>query len=119
MMYESDYILERRRKMLGLSEPKEDKKPAKINPVAKKREKLQKEYRKVVKEMLAKDGRCEIHSPVCTGKAEGLHHIVKRSVKNLMKPENLKRSCNACNSFIEANVDWAQEHGFVKSKFKS
>lgn len=118
MMYESDYIKERRAKMLGLAPEKEEKKPVKIKPFSKKREIKQREYRKLVDELLKKDGRCEINSPVCTKKAQGLHHVVKRSAKNLTDLKNLKRSCNACNDFLEANPDWGAEHGFIISKFK-
>ena len=116
---ESDYLKERRRKMLGTKKmAKPENKPPKIRPFTKKREKKQREYRKLVKELLKKDGRCEVRSPVCTKKAQGLHHITKRSVKNLMDLKNLKRCCNACNEFMEANTDWAIKHGFIISKFK-
>lgn len=115
---ESEYLLQRRAKMLGLAKPEPEKKPAKIKPMAKKREVKQREYRKLVKQMLEEDKHCAIHSPVCTHVAQGLHHKVKRSMKNLTDLKILVRSCNACNSFLEENPDWGVEHGFIISKFK-
>lgn len=117
-MMESDYLIQRRKQMLGISEPKPEKKPTRIKPMSKKRQIKQREYRKIVDEMLKKDNRCKVKSPVCTGKAQGLHHLVKRSPKNMMDPKNLIPCCNACNLFLETDVEWGVEHGFVKSKFK-
>lgn len=111
-----DYLTERRNKKLGLL-PEKEKKVKPIAHFSKKREKKQREYRKIVKEMLSKDARCKINSPVCTGIAQGLHHIVKRSPKNLIDKNNLIPSCNRCNGFVEQNIDWAIEGGFIKSKY--
>lgn len=115
---ESNYIIERRKKMLGLSTETKEKKPARIKPMSKKRQIKQREYRKIVAEMLEKDNRCKVKSPVCTGKAQGLHHKVKRSPANLTDINNLIPCCNACNLFLETDVEWGVENGFVKSKFK-
>lgn len=109
-------MIERRNRLLGLSAPKEKDKPA---PIAKKSEKTKvndKAYKKIVAELFLTSKMCEIKSPVCTKIAQGLHHMKKRGI-HLFNKEFLKRSCNACNSFIEANVDWGMEHGFILSKF--
>lgn len=68
--------------------------------------------------MLAENKFCELKSPVCTGTAQGLDHLQKRTEKNLMDKANLKRSCNACNQFKEDNPEWAIENGFHISRFK-
>lgn len=82
-------------------------------PIDKKSDKLTKqerEYKKIVKEMLATDDRCELKTPVCTGKAEGLHHMKRRGI-NLLNRKYLKRACNACNSWCEKNPKQALELG--------
>lgn len=88
-----------------------------IAPFSKKREKLQRQYRKQVKDALEEDNRCEVKSPVCIGIANGFQHIVKRSAKNLMEKKNLKRCCSACQTWIEEHPLEAIEMGVSKSKF--
>lgn len=112
-----DYLTERRNKKLGLL-PEKEKKVYMIKHFSKKREKKQREYRKVVGELLNNNGKCQVKSPVCTGKAQGAHHIVKRSSKNLTDLKNLIPCCNACNLWIEEHSEEAKKKGFVISKFK-
>lgn len=96
-----------------------EEKPKKgIAKYSEKRAELQKEYRKLVKTMLEENKRCEIKAPGCTKKAEGLHHLQKRSPKNMLDRSNLKRACNHCNLYIETNPAWAEEKGFSISKHK-
>lgn len=98
--------------------PASKAKPAARIPYrSEKRERLQKEYRELVKQMLSENKNCQIKAPCCTKKAEGLHHIVKRTEKNLCDKANLIRACNHCNLYIETHDSWAREKGFVKSKF--
>ena len=67
--------------------------------------------------MLAQHSHCEVKIPqVCTKKAQGLQHKVKRSEKNLMDPDNLLRCCNACNAWIEQHPLEAIALGVSKSK---
>ena len=90
-------------------------------PIAKKSDKAAKEdrkYKKLVKEMLAQDDRCELKiEGVCTGKAEGLHHL-KRRGKNLTNKEFLKRACNACNQHVEQHPLEAIEAGLLSTKYR-
>lgn len=74
-----------------------------------------KEYKKIVKEMLSENSRCELKTPVCTGIAQGLHHQKKRGM-NLLNKKFLKRSCNPCNLYVEEHPDYAMEHGLSISK---
>lgn len=90
-----------------------------IANMSKKRSDLQKEYRKLVDRMLKENNKCEVKSPICTGKAQGLNHKQKRTEKNLCDESNVERCCNACNLFIEENPDWAQENGHQISRFKN
>jgi len=96
----------------------EKKKQKPIAKVAKKRKEVNKKYSVIVKEMLAESDRCEIQSPECTGKAQGLNHKQKRSPGNIIRKENLERACNACNGFCERNPKWAIENGHQISRFK-
>lgn len=90
------------------------KKKAKKNA---KRKLTEKDYKKIVVEFALKDKTCHIKSPVCTGRMQGLHHKVKRSPKTMLDRKNLIRSCNACNTYIESHTSWAEDNGFIISKF--
>ena len=83
-----------------------------------KRKEVKKEYKKIVKATAKIDDRCKVKSPVCTGTMQGLNHIQKRSPKNMIQPENLTASCNACNQFLENNLAWAKSNGHFISRFK-
>lgn len=111
------YFQELQNRSLGFSAPKE-KKPVKISVMNAKRMAQQRLYRKIVKEMLSENPRCEIKAPGCTGIAEGLQHKIKRSPKNLLDRKNLLRSCNSCNTWIENNPLQAIAMGVSVSKFK-
>ncbi|HRQ17738.1 MAG TPA: hypothetical protein PL085_11725 [Agriterribacter sp.] len=91
----------------------------KIAPLSKKRQKLQRVYRKQVAEALKKDNRCKVKSPVCIGVANGFQHIEKRSAKNLTDKKNQIPCCAACQTWIEENPKKAIEMGVSKSKFLS
>lgn len=113
----SDYLIKRRAMMLGIKEP-DPKKPKKPIPSkSAKRKEQDKQYRKIVREMIDKDGRCQVQSPKCTGKAQGLNHKQKRSPNNLLQKDNLTPCCNACNLYIELNSEWAKKHGHFVSRF--
>jgi hypothetical protein len=111
------YLLERQNQKLGLA-VKEEKKVKPISIMSVKRQAQQRLYRKIVKEMLEQDNRCEIKAIGCTGIAQGLQHKVKRSSKNLLDRKNLLRKCNHCNTWIESNPLEAIAMGVSASKFK-
>jgi len=90
-MPESDYLRHRRSLMTG-QKVKEEKPKAK--PIAKKSDKRKiedKEYKKIVKELLNESTECELKTPSCTKVAQGLHHQ-KRRGKNLLNKKYLLRS---------------------------
>lgn len=99
--------------------PVEKKQPKPIAQKSEKRKVEDKEYKKMVKEMLDEDDRCEMKTPVCTGKAQGLHHTQKRSPNNLLNRKKCKRSCNACNLWVELNPLDAIDLKLSVSKFKN
>jgi len=93
--------------------------PKQTQPIEKKSDKrkvLHREYVKLVRQMISENPLCEIKAPGCTQMAEGLHHVQKRSEKNLTERSNLKRACNNCNLYIENNPLEALEKGWSKSK---
>lgn len=118
MQYESKFLIDRRRKMMGFGVETDEKKSERIKPLSEKRKKLQREYRKMVKTMLSENNKCQVQAPGCSHMAQGLHHIVKRSPANITDKENLIPCCNKCNLWIEENSQLAMALGFVKSKFK-
>lgn len=115
----SEYLLARRARMMGTvpSAPPKEKKA--IAKVSEKRKVEGREYRKIVKEMLAENKFCQVNSPVCTKIAQGLDHIQKRTPANYLDRANLQRSCNACNQYKEEHPEWAEENGKSKSKFNN
>lgn len=56
---------------------------------------------------------CQIRSEVCTGLANGLHHLKKKSQGGEDTHENTILACNPCNTYIEDHPAWALAHGFT------
>lgn len=111
------YLTQRLNIKLGLTKNPIKKKAA-INKVSKKRQKEQRIYKKQVIKAINKDNKCKIKSPDCTGFAQGLDHVQKRSPKNFLDTNNQVPACNACNFYKELNVNWAIENGHSISRFK-
>ena len=61
---------------------------------------------------------CAVKSPVCTGTAQGLHHILSRGAAGgLEAAERLGPkpipACNACNEYVEGKGRaWAKKRGY-------
>lgn len=88
-----------------------------IKQFSKKREAVQrKEYRPLVSEVLKEHPHCKVKSPVCTGMAEGLHHLQGREGDNLTDKRLVIPACNMCQLFIEENSLWARNNGFKISR---
>jgi len=92
-------------------------KPKQIAPRSEKLKEFQKEYVKIVKELLKENNVCELRTPDCTGIAQGLHHMKGRGA-NLLNRKYLKRSCNRCNLYVELHPQYALDHGLSISKHK-
>jgi hypothetical protein len=61
-------------------------------------------------------GRCEVKSPVCTGKGEHGHEILKSSQGgSRTDPANVLDSCDRCNSWLETleGRRWGLKNGKV------
>jgi hypothetical protein len=116
MKHESEYMRQRRERMLGIKPPEEKA----VKPIAKKsakRKTEEKEYKKIVAEMLKADKRCELLTPACTKVAQGLHHMKKRGA-NYLDRKYLKRACNACNVYVEQHPQYALDNGLSLSVHK-
>lgn len=59
------------------------------------------------------EGICEALTPVCNGRAEHLHHIVRRSQGGEHVASNLIHVSSDCHQYIHANIAWAKKHGFL------
>lgn len=93
------------------------KAPKQISQKSDKRKDEEKIYKRLVKDMLSENSNCEMMvQGVCTGKAQGLHHVQKRTPKNYLEKSNLKRSCNACNLWVELHPQESIKLGLSKSK---
>ena len=112
---ESQYLILRRQRMLGIA-PSAEKKPLKSIPKKSTKMKVDlKEYNKIKKEMLAEDDRCELNTPVCLGQATGLHHVKRRGI-NMLNRKYLKRACDPCNGYLEQFPLYAIEKELSISK---
>lgn len=56
---------------------------------------------------------CELRTPVCTGRQQGLHHLRKASQGGRTVEGNVLLSCNACNTWCEDNPARARTMGLV------
>lgn len=91
--------------------------PKKIAPRSERLAKvMKKDYVPQVKEMVERNTPCKVKSPVCTGMAQGFHHLEGK--ENLQKRvgKNKIPCCNPCNQFIEQNDLWARTNGWKLSK---
>jgi len=100
------------------AKPQEKLNPKKIRRFSKKRQKLQREYRKIVSKAMSESIECEVKAPGCMYESNGMHHKQKRSVKNIIKLDNLVRCCANCQTYIEENPVWARNAGMQVSRFK-
>lgn len=80
-----------------------------------KKRKAQKELSTLRKQLIAERGDiCQVKfSPDCRNRAEGTHHIKKRSAGGTDERSNVLLSCNICNSSIEDHPSQAQAAGLV------
>lgn len=113
----SEYLLARRAKMFGSPQPEIKKVRTVIAKKSAKRKTEDKEYKKIVKEMMAVSDKCELNvEGVCVKRASGLHHKARRG-KNYLNKEFLMRACDPCNGWIESFPLEAMKRGFLISKF--
>ena len=106
------------RRAVGTVIPEKVKKVYNIPPRSKKRIVEQKEYVKIVKEMMAENDKCEIKEEGCQIFASGLHHQKKRSPDTFLDKKYLIRACSNCQSWAELFPLDAIKKGHSVSKFK-
>lgn len=88
-----------------------------IAKVSEKRKVDQREYVKIVAEMLAEDPNCHIKETGCQRLASGLHHQKKRSPATFLDKRFLKRACDNCQTWCEIYPLEAIAKGHSLSKF--
>lgn len=54
---------------------------------------------------------CVIRANGCTYKADQVHHGAGRIGNNLLDENTWRSACDNCHKIVEANPDWAKEHG--------
>lgn len=103
----------------GRHAPKDAKSGPK--PIPKKSEKRKQEDKKLKKLFNGREtNTCQLQIPnVCTGTVQGFDHTQKTSPNNRLQPDNMKLSCNACNTYKETSEgqEWAKENGHHVSRF--
>ncbi len=70
---------------------------------------------------------CEIRWEVCTGRSQGVHHVIKRSHGGALTPGDLAdrqgqefvSACNRCNREIENQPAPSNRRGLVEAKTRS
>lgn len=116
-MYESEYILQRRAKMLGTAKPIEEKKPIKIKPSSQKRQKQNREYAKVRKQFLIEHPRCQVKG--CNQVSTECHHQKGRIGDLLINSTYFLAVCHDHHVLIECDPEFAKEQGYSQSRLKS
>lgn len=96
----------------------EVKVPKEVNKVSDKRKKDNEMLKTMYPAFLAKHKKCQIASPVCTGKATVVHHSEGRSQDKLLNVKTWMASCPACNSWVEQNHFQAEQMGVKISRHK-
>jgi 5-methylcytosine-specific restriction endonuclease McrA len=61
-------------------------------------------------------GRCEALTPVCTGRMEHAHHVVRRSQGGKDEPENLLACCAACHGYIHDHPAESFDRGWLRHR---
>lgn len=60
---------------------------------------------------------CAVQSPVCWGRADGLHHVLARSAAGGLEAAErdgiTMPACNLCNEWIATHALWARANGFM------
>lgn len=116
MQDESPYLIERRARMMGIARPKEEKKQKPIAHFSKKREKKQREYRKIVKKFLSKNIRCQVKG--CNKISEDVHHTRGRVGDLLTDERYFLAVCRDHHTLIECSPEWAKQKGYSQSRLK-
>jgi hypothetical protein len=89
---------------------------------ARSRKRIELSYGEWVELQLRRNGRCELGPVIvardplhrCTRRAQGMHHLRKRSAAGRVRSRlNTRRACNPCNGWVEDNPALARAVGLV------
>lgn len=87
-----------------------------VKKVADSRVGSEKQYKKDSAEFRKKHPICELRTPVCTRKTQGVHHIKGRATVDLLLDQSeWKAACNPCNLWVEQHPKEAKRLGLKKS----
>lgn len=93
-----------------------------INPVSKRRQKVNREYARARRSYLADRPRCEAARGGCTGLSTDIHHVRSRGRSgrdsDLVDRANFLACCRNCHDWIESNRREAVELGLLKHGFQ-
>ncbi len=92
-----------------------------IRRVSAKRAALMPARRAFVAEFLEANPACQIRGPDCTGRAESVHEVIKRSHQGAIVPgekataqgQVFMAACHVDNGYVEDHPAWARERGFT------
>jgi len=90
-------------------------KRSRINPVSKKRQKVNVARRIFVKRILEERPECEAMIPyICRHWASDVHEIMTRARGgSILMEDNVLALCRHCHTFVTENPAFSQEHGFT------
>lgn len=111
---ESLYLLERRKRMLGILPEKKEIKN--IQSFSEKRKKANKDYKKIAKAYLIAHPKCEVRG--CNKISEEIHHKRGRVGDLLLNDKFFLAVCRDCHREIEQSPTWAKEQGYSLSRLK-
>lgn len=112
----SDYLIQRRKEMIGLVVKEEEKKIYRIKSASKKRGKQNREYLNVRKQYLINHPRCEVKG--CNHVSEHIHHKIGRIGDLLTDSSHFLAVCSNHHTQIENHPNWAKEQDYSQSRLK-
>ena len=114
---ESTYLIERRKRLLGLLPEPEKKQPKRISIKSLKRMAEDRLYLKKRKEYLTAHIRCEVKG--CNRVSEDIHHKKGRVGKLLFDERYFLSVCRIHHAEIEIKPSWAKENNLSTSRLKN
>jgi hypothetical protein len=85
-----------------------------LRKVSLKRQNVNRQRQKLVKEILAERPICEAQTPMCVKWSMDCHEILTRARGgSIIEKANILALCRPCHTFITDNPTFAQENGFT------
>lgn len=85
-----------------------------MTPQRKRRAAWQAEYKEASERVVTRSqGRCEIRTGVCAGRASQVHHKRRRTHPEANALENLAAVCEPCHTYLHAHPAESYENGWL------